>query len=296
MMERELAYMVGKAVGAACEERIILENNGNAKHVLVIREPGAEVCPTIYIDGILESIRNGETGMGEAVTAVTDIYREARSPEWLQGIGKRLMEKEYVLENVIYQVVGLKKNLCRLSKMPHKLLLDLAAVYRVVLENCGMHEHAGFVVENEFRERCGITEEELDAAARRNTDKRGFCIRSIGLFLRHVTGAPVIPPGCGDNIWVITTTDGYYGAAALLYGKSCLGKLADRIGSDLYVLPASIHEVIAVPVGKAHPGELIDMVYTINAEEVEPEEVLSNSVYRYNRRDGSLMPAGKDIN
>ena len=109
MMERELAYMVGKAVGAACEERIILENNGNAKHVLVIREPGAEVCPTIYIDGILESIRNGETGMGEAVTAVTDIYREARSPEWLQGIGKRLMEKEYVLENVIYQVVGLKK-------------------------------------------------------------------------------------------------------------------------------------------------------------------------------------------
>lgn len=93
MMEKELAYMVGKAVGAECEEKIILENNGNAKHALVIREPGAEVCPTIYIDGILESIRNGETGMGEAVTAVTDIYREARSPEWLQGIRKRLMEK-----------------------------------------------------------------------------------------------------------------------------------------------------------------------------------------------------------
>lgn len=203
------------------------------------------------------------------------------------------MEKEYVLENVIYQVVGLEKNLCRLSKMPHKRLLDLAAVYRVVLENCGMHEYAGFVVENEFRERCGITEEELDAAARRNTDKRGFCIRSMGLFLKHVTGSLVIPPRCGDDIWVITTTDGYYGAAALLYGKSCLGKLADRIGSDLYVLPASIHEVIAVPVGKAHPSELIDMVCRMNAEEVKPEEVLSNSVYRYNRRDGSLTSAGK---
>ena len=61
-------------------------------------------------------------------------------------------------------------------------------------------------------------------------------------------------------------------------------ELADKFDSDIYILPSSIHETLLIPAdGEKDAEELKDMVRTINATEVSPEEVLSDNVYVYIR-------------
>ena len=58
------------------------------------------------------------------------------------------------------------------------------------------------------------------------------------------------------------------------------------VDSDIYILPSSIHELILLPArGDENCEELKSMVRDINETQVEREEVLSDSVYYYDRRE-----------
>ena len=62
-----------------------------------------------------------------------------------------------------------------------------------------------------------------------------------------------------------------------------LHELAENLGSDLYILPSSIHEVLAVSSDLTSPEELAEMVVQVNMEEVSLNERLSNQVYHYDK-------------
>ena len=53
--------------------------------------------------------------------------------------------------------------------------------------------------------------------------------------------------------------------------------------SDLYILPSSLHEVIALPKIENNALELKEMVMEVNSTMVKKEERLSDSVYCYLR-------------
>lgn len=184
-------------------------------------------------------------------------------------------------------MVNAEKNAGRLEKAPHMKFLDLAAVYRVVVGNGS----GSIMVSRSLCDKFAITEDELDAAARRNTEKAGFSVRPLWEILSEVgelMGLPEDPTK--TDIWVITNATGINGAAAMLY-SDCLHSLAEQIGDDLYILPSSIHELLAVPAKGMDLYALRDKVCLINANEVAADEVLSNNVYWYSRRDGTLSIA-----
>ena len=84
-------------------------------------------------------------------------------------------------------------------------------------------------------------------------------------------------------MYVCTNTAKLNGAGVILY-QELLQEFADRIGSDFYILPSSIHETLLIPAnGDMDLEYLRDMVRTVNRTEVAEDEVLSDSVYRYNR-------------
>lgn len=62
-----------------------------------------------------------------------------------------------------------------------------------------------------------------------------------------------------------------------------LHALAEQLQDDLYILPSSIHEVIAVPASMGKPDELAQMVAEVNMAQVSLEERLSNQVYHYDK-------------
>ncbi len=199
---------------------------------------------------------------------------------------KEILTGEDILDTVVYRMVDRKTNGEILRKVPHKCLLDLAAVYYCIfdLEN---GSRMGMLMGNDTCRHYGIPEEELDAAAGRNTEAGGFSAIKL-------SGIPGLPGGFPESMWVLTNREMLYGASVILYGDYLRG-LAGQLGADLYILPSSIHEVTAVPVTAWDPADLQNIVKAVNSTEgvIRRDEVLSNSVYRYSR-DGGLTCAVLD--
>lgn len=88
----------------------------------------------------------------------------------------------------------------------------------------------------------------------------------------------------------MTQAQRLHGANIMLY-KEYLEIAAEKMNGDFYILPSSIHELLAVPVSTAEIEKLRQMVKEANDNEVAPEEILGYEVYRYNRETGEVEVA-----
>lgn len=191
------------------------------------------------------------------------------------------------MEKVAYQIVNKENNADMLNGIPHKEFLDLAVIYRVIIkeENAGCLSMA---ITNDFCEAYSISKDELDSAAWKNTEKRSFIMCPISSLFMDISG---MPENIGElPMWVFTNPSNFNGASVMLY-KDYFNGLANQLKSDLYILPSSIHEVIAVPVNNSQLDFFKRIVSEINATTVAAEEVLSNNVYKYSRANGRLSIA-----
>jgi hypothetical protein len=97
-------------------------------------------------------------------------------------------------------------------------------------------------------------------------------------------GMPIAPPE-NEPLFVATVPDKVQGASVLAY-QDFMEQAAERVGGDFYVLPSSIHEILLVrDDGSMNRADLEDMVRTVNATEVQPEDILTDSVYHYDSKD-----------
>ncbi len=85
------------------------------------------------------------------------------------------------------------------------------------------------------------------------------------------------------NMYVVSNKERFRGAIC----AENVEKLAEYLGDDLYILPSSIHEMIAVPkhMGDVTAERLLSMVVEVNATQVEADERLIDAVYEYSRED-----------
>ena len=93
------------------------------------------------------------------------------------------------------------------------------------------------------------------------------------------------------SMLIITNQDKFFGATALFYPEM-EKRIAEIVGGSYYVLPSSVHEMIVLPDnGTLEERELAQMVRTVNAAEVHPEEQLGNKVLYYNAAHERLSVA-----
>ena len=94
-----------------------------------------------------------------------------------------------------------------------------------------------------------------------------------------------------NEMLVITNKSRIHGASTILH-KDTLERLANIFKHDYFVLPSSVHELISVKaMDDADVEGLKAMVTEINSTQVAPDEVLSDSVYRYSIATGELTIA-----
>ena len=79
----------------------------------------------------------------------------------------------------------------------------------------------------------------------------------------------------------VITNDLKLNGAASIYYSDVLEKIAEKLRDDLYILPSSIHEVIAIPSKYGDLESLSTMVKEVNSTQVAEEEQLSDNVYLY---------------
>lgn len=194
----------------------------------------------------------------------------------MKAIG--VLTKEKILETVIYRMVNKDANADLLNNVPHMRIMDLAAAYYCIL---GQEDgyHAGMFINAGILRHYGIRVDELDAAARRNTEAGGFTIQELG----EMPGMPeeILPV----HMYVVTNRPLLYGASAILY-RDYFRILAEQLG-EVYILPSSVHELIVVPASYGDPADLQEIVKEINGSGlISRNEVLSNNVYRYGADEG----------
>ncbi len=267
------------------------KNNGTQLMGLSVRTEGCTICPNIYLDNYFEEYRHG-MDPDLACERIARVHLQHMDPgEVLTGIVDKFTDVEFIKSHVVVAVVNAERNTEMLKNSPHRIKEDLALIYKVYLGDEG--ESIGTVtVKHEHMERWGLSEEELYECAMKNSrELMPVEVQDIGSVLAEM-GCPVGLPGIaeGPQLYVITNKQKCNGAACILY-SDCLEKLSEKLGSDLMVIPSSVHETLAVPADAVGVQELAQMVREVNATQVSLQEQLSDHVYRYDAKAKSFSLA-----
>ena len=98
-----------------------------------------------------------------------------------------------------------------------------------------------------------------------------------------------------ERVYVISNVYEFFGANALLY-KDVIGDIAGSIGTDCYILPSSVHDLIVLSTESfSGSSRLIKIVRETNSEHVRLSDRLSDSIYIYRLGDGSIDRITEDM-
>lgn len=91
---------------------------------------------------------------------------------------------------------------------------------------------------------------------------------------------------------VVTSKCKMYGSIMFLANKSILEEYSNFFHSDVAIIPSSIHEVLLQPIRDYEDIKVLNnMVKEVNQECVEPDDVLSDHIYIYDRKDKTITSA-----
>ncbi|MBR2552211.1 MAG: hypothetical protein IKF05_04390 [Erysipelotrichaceae bacterium] len=211
----------------------------------------------------------------------------SRSPELDMDL---FSSYENVRDHLFLRVCGRKRNPELLQKVPHKRFRDLAFTYHVLMD-AKTDGLASAMITLPMLEEFGVSLEQLHKDALKNSERiLPVRVERIGDFLKNigVTEWEREESSEGMQMTVITNSRGIDGASAYFY-PGIAEQLSKELGGNYYILPSSIHELIAIPASANRDWHSLElMVRQINRFEVSPEDQLSDHVYRYNAREHSL--------
>ncbi len=247
-----------------------------------------KVSPTIYLNDMYEHYKQfGDLQLTLQTVGEAMLKSMAKGVEVQQGLNFDNPE-----EKIVFQLINTEQNKDMLAHVPHREWKDLSIIYRLVT-NVDKDGIESAVVRDGLAEKLGLTEEQLFKHAVENT-RNIFppTVCSMNDVMKEIFMADGMPMEAVEMIlgevpadrmmYVISNDRGINGAISMLY-EDQLHTLAEQLGTDLYILPSSIHETIAVSVDMGDPEELAQMVSEINMDQVSLQERLSNQVYHYDK-------------
>ena len=246
------------------------------------------VMPTIYLNDMYEHYKESEDLNGTIAKAAEDMERVIKE----NPFKKESLDFDSARENIVFQLINTEQNKELLKNVPNRQFQDLSIIYRWVV-NVDEAGIASSVIRDNFAEHLGLSEEELFKLAVENT-RRLFppTVKSMNdviaeMFVKDGMPAEIAEMMINEMpkeqmLWVISNDRQLNGAISMLY-EDKLQELAQELDADLYIMPSSIHETIAVSAEFGDPYQLAEMVTEINMDQVSLDERLSNQVYHYDK-------------
>lgn len=261
----------------------VTKNNGVILQGLVILAENRNVSPTIYLNSFLNAYESGMP-LAEIVRRILQIYREDSPREDVDMSFFR--EYGRVKDRICYKLLNREKNRVLLERAPHIDFLDLSICFYYAY-NGSVLGTGSILIHNNHMDMWACTTTDLLKAAQENTPRIfPWEIRSMEELLMELAGAELgegLPPGQDLPMYVLSNSQRVQGAACILY-PGLLDHLAKEMKSSFYILPSSVHETILLRDGGIEDTEALrNMVAEVNATQVEPEELLSDNLYYYDR-------------
>lgn len=284
----EIIELIQEKLGdVKIDTRKVLKNNGRELTGITILESESNIAPTIYLDFYYLQYRQGRK-INDIVDDIIEIYNENKFDTPIEL--SFFTDYDNVKNKIVYSLVNYERNKELLTDTPHIRYLDLAIVFRYVVQGNEV-ESATILIKDNHIKLWGISKEELYARASVNTPLMRPCeIVSMsnilkGLLQGDISDDEICMP---SPMYVITNKQKCCGASCILY-ENVLKEFADRMESDLYILPSSIHEMIIISASYGmNKEELTEMVRSVNSEQVADEDILSDNVYIFERATGQM--------
>lgn len=248
----------------------VLKENDQIYTALIIQEENVTNYPRIYLEDYYSSYRSGMS-MDEILEELSGRYEE------LAEYGKTLTKKAEVMKEpeeakklVTLRLVNKDRNEKLLEDRPHTDIGDLTCIYDVDLGY-----DSRIPITEKVQNQLGLSREELHGLAMENTPRiKPALIQTVGESLPFGIG-----PG-SDSMLVITNKEMIDGASVILY-PGVAETIRDRLDGDFYILPSSVHELMAVRKEDARLTALESIVRDVNESAFfnNQQDILSDHVY-----------------
>lgn len=270
----------------------ITKNNGMVLTGITILKKDCNIAPTIYLNQAYEQYQIGRT--------LEDICKEVMRRYEEYKIQKNfdisfVTDFSKVKSRICYKLINTQKNESLLKDVPHVFVEDLAVIFYILVSS-DAEETGTITIKNNIMELWNVTTDDLYELAHFNTQRlfRGS-VQSMANVMMDILSKELDKEAATEfydmmvdvddmvPMYVCTNTMKSNGAGVILY-DGLLREFADRVDSDVFILPSSIHETLLIPVSAGMDIEALkNMVRDINKTEVSPDEILSDNVYYYDR-------------
>lgn len=275
--------------GATISKEKIRKNNNVSLDAFVIHIPDSASSPVVYLQPLYQNYLNGSSIEKIAQMVLAKLKREI--PLSLE-LAEQVRSFDTTFDRIAFRLVSRKNNEDLLKDVPWVPYLDLAVIFYLHL---GVKDDKQIttLIHNHQAKSWNLSPDALFNLAKLNTPR--LCPSTIGCLEHMLLGWDdeedrIVP--CESplpTLYVLSNTSGINGASCLLY-EGIIKDFADQIGSDLIILPSSIHEVLILP--DSHDSDYENfrrMIQNVNAEDVPEEDILSDELYLYRRDSASII-------
>ena len=268
-----------------------IKNNGVPVMGLLLKAEEERVAPNFYLDQQFIEWMRGLRTMEEIAAELCEAYvREVTKNSHL--VSDISFTWEEFRRNVFMRLVNKEKNEELLKNIPYREFMDLAVIYYYSVP-ISDDVTGTMIITQEHVRVLSVTPEELHRAAECNCQRfQPAKIRSMEEVMHNLgkhLGIPVEETTREQScLYVLSNSIGMFGAVSMIF-EGELKRFANRLEMSFFILPSSVHEVILVPEHETFCIEYFQqMVKEINETQVEATEVLSDSIYYYDRKTEEL--------
>ena len=287
-----------KRIGNDSRVRInnVRKNNGIVLSGLTITEKDGNIFPTVYLNDYYTDYIGGRIAFSDVIDGVLNTYNRNKVGQYVDM--RYFLNFDEVKHRIVYKLVNTEKNKELLEDVPHMEFMDLSVVFQclVTQEEVGA---AFILIHNVHMKLWDVSTAELYQIAEKNTPRLLPCeIKSMYQVLleimRDENSEQFDEEECTKNLpddipmYVLTNQSRIDGATCIMY-PDVLRNFAETIDSSFYIIPSSIHEVLILPAETFEDSEeILCMIKEVNDTQVGEEDILSYSLYYYNRVADSL--------
>lgn len=281
---------------------VLKNNNIKLQGVYLPGTKSYTSVPLLYLESYYQELEDGKK-LEDVWQKIAQDYQKCQEAEIsIDGISSREWDYETIKKSLTVYVRNAQENTDFLASCPHEIREDLELVYgfHVLVDG----EKAGSAIINYDRLRwLGVSEEQLKQDAWENMKQSNPpCFLDLQDMLAKMYSDELGDVKAGsleyledvdpNAMMYVLTNSNQVNGAVYMCDEEVMSLIAEKLGSDLIVIPSSIHETIILKeTENVSVTELNAMVEAVNEEAVTPQEKLGNSVYRFDREAQRLEKA-----
>ncbi len=263
-------------------------NNSTEYPVIMIEDDGAKAM--INLTNSVNRIKTGECSIeAEAENLVRSIMPQInkRNFDSVKNAALELRENPD-MKKITLDVINKDLNSGMLKNYPHRSISDDL----VVIPRYCLTEDLSIKITSDIVAGMGLTSKEVLEIGEANIKSEPYRVANMSAILGPALNigdelAEELFPS--RDMLVVTNHSGVRGAVGIFLKPELREEVANRLGgSSYYIVPSSVHEVLAIPADSLTPEEARAIIQDVNQNEVRPDEVLSDHPYLVDARTLSI--------